>query len=252
MNAADPSAPIRTAPLALWRVARAFLVTLHMLFGDPAAVATQHTLTGKAHAQMASWLRCAEAMLRRLILIEASAYPKPNTRPLLTPRRARTKKLYVFLPEKPEDWRVSFRCFAPGPRKPRAKPPAKPKQTDAPRPFIYREDHKPRAQRPSRRTRRVQAAARSPMLRQDRVWKMHAPRLRFHSAWPLAQRFEALIRVFNDPTAHARRLAARLHATPHRLLEVLRAAPEARNRVDGFELAGRFALHRWRRRESSA
>jgi hypothetical protein len=35
---------------------------------------------------MASWLRCAEAMLRRLILIEASAIAKPNTRPLLKPR----------------------------------------------------------------------------------------------------------------------------------------------------------------------
>ncbi|MBX9745338.1 MAG: hypothetical protein K2X34_00455 [Hyphomonadaceae bacterium] len=42
----------------------------------------------------------------------------------------------------------------------------------------------------------------------------------FHSAWPLAERYEALIRVFNDPAPFARRLAARLHATPHRAREL--------------------------------
>jgi hypothetical protein len=39
---------------------------------------------------------------------------------------------------------------------------------------------------------------------------------RFHSAWPLAERYEALIRVFNDPAHYARRLAARLRAKPNR------------------------------------
>lgn len=82
----SPVSSTRTAPPALWRFAGVFLRTLHMLFGDPTAVAERHTLTGKAHAQMASWLRCAEAMLRRLILIEASVIAKPNSRPLLKPR----------------------------------------------------------------------------------------------------------------------------------------------------------------------
>src|SRR5690606_3465848 len=81
MNATASSDPIRHAPLALWRAAQAVLGVLHMLFGAPETVAAKHTLTGKAHAHMASWLRSAEAMLRRLLLIEASAYPKPNTRP---------------------------------------------------------------------------------------------------------------------------------------------------------------------------
>ena len=43
----------------------------------------------------------------------------------------------------------------------------------------------------------------------------------FRSAWPLAERYEALLRVFNDPTKYAQRLARRLHATPHRVGEVL-------------------------------
>ncbi len=112
MNAAAPSDPVRHAPLALWRAAQAFLGVLHMLFGAPETVAAKHTLTGKAHAHMASWLRSAEAMLRRLLLIEASAYPKPNTRPLLHTRRPRTRKLMTFRPDAPEAWRVRFRCFS--------------------------------------------------------------------------------------------------------------------------------------------
>ena len=120
MNTADPSptkpqaheaAATRTAPLTLWRVAQAVLGVLHMLFGPPETVAAQHTLTAKAHAQIASWLRTAEAMLRRLLLIEASAYPRPNTRPLLRAPRQRTRKLMHFTAEAPGQWRVSFRCF---------------------------------------------------------------------------------------------------------------------------------------------
>jgi hypothetical protein len=61
-------------PIALWRVAETFLHTLHALFGTPEDVAAEHTLVAKAHKLMASWLRCAEAMLRRLLLIEASAH----------------------------------------------------------------------------------------------------------------------------------------------------------------------------------
>jgi hypothetical protein len=76
----DTAAPIRHAPIALWRVAQAFLGTLHMLFGAPEDVARDHTLTAKAHKQMAQWLRCAEALLRRLLAIEASGFRKLATR----------------------------------------------------------------------------------------------------------------------------------------------------------------------------
>ena len=99
------------ASLALWRIAEAFLRTLHGLFGDPARVAFQHTFIAKNHALMASWLRCAEALMRRLLLIEASAYPKPNTRPLLAKPRKRVRRLVAFYAERPEDWRVNFRVF---------------------------------------------------------------------------------------------------------------------------------------------
>jgi len=261
MNAADPSptkpqaheaAATRTAPLTLWRVAQAVLGVLHMLFGPPETVAAQHTLTAKAHAQMASWLRTAEAMLRRLLLIEASAYPRPNTRPLLRAPRQRTRKLMHFTAEAPGQWRVSFRCFVSSTRR-RAQSDAKhdaaglPKAERPVRAFVFHEA--PPAPRPSHaRGKRVRHP---PMLRQDRPWVHAKAPLDFRSAWPLAERYEALLRVFNAPAAYAQRLARRLHATPHRLEEALSAPPEARDRVDDFEALGEEARSRWRPHFSS-
>lgn len=250
----SPVSSTRTAPPALWRIAGVFLRTLHMLFGDPTAVAERHTLTGKAHAQMASWLRCAEAMLRRLILIEASAIAKPNTRPLLKPRRSRTRKLMMFTPEDPQKWRTSFRLFLDR-RHPRRPAPAPAGETltvrGGPRPFIIRVERPPphRAQRHDTRTGRKRPA---PILRQDRAWRMDEEKLRFRSAWPLAERYEALLRVFNDPAPYARRAAARLHATPHRLAEALRAPPDAAERVENFDEFRECAERSWRLHFSSA
>jgi hypothetical protein len=74
----------------------------------------------------------------------------------------------------------------------------------------------------------------------------------FRSAWPLAERYEALIRVFNDPAPYARRLARHLHATPHRLAGALKAPPEARHRVERFEALTGAAENAWRTHFSSA
>ena len=268
----SPVSSSRTAPPALWRIAGVFLRTLHALFGDPTAVAERHTLTGKAHAHMASWLRCAEAMLRRLILIEASAIAKPNRRPLLHARKPRTPKLMGFTPDAPEKWRVSFRLFAPAPRAPKPKPRglaaakrlellrklgAKPGEPI----FIFREERPLASTRALRLShagrhrpapRRAERPAR--IRRQDRFW-VHERDLKplvFRSAWPLAERYEALLRAFNDPAPYARRAAARLHATPHRLGEALRAPPDAPARIDRFQIFRTCAERRWRRRFSSA
>src|SRR5574338_1083868 len=112
MNASpDPDTPVRTAPMALWRVAEAFMRILFALFGAPEDVAERHTLRAEPYRLLLSWLRCGEAMMRRLLLIEAAAYPKPNTRPLLHPQHKRVRKLMGFDAEHPEKWRVSFRCF---------------------------------------------------------------------------------------------------------------------------------------------
>jgi hypothetical protein len=207
MNASNQSdTPTTTAPLPLWRVAEAFMHILHALFGAPADIAARHTLRFEAHKLMASWLRAGEAMMRRLLLIEAAAHAKPNTRPLLRAPRNRTRKLTTFTPDAPEQWRVSFRCFAsPMLRQPRIQS-GDDAQSDA-------------------------AGSVSVSLSLSKA-KRPAPRLR--SAWPLAERYEALLRVFNNPDAYARRLARRLHATPHRVCELFRAPSEAEHHIDHF------------------
>ena len=80
--------PPRAAPIALWRAARWFLCTLHALFGAPADVARQHTFVSYAPRPscLNGW-RCAEAMLRRLLLIKRGPCPNP-TRARCFTRRA--------------------------------------------------------------------------------------------------------------------------------------------------------------------
>ncbi|MEZ5961207.1 MAG: hypothetical protein R3C30_12370 [Hyphomonadaceae bacterium] len=245
MNASPPSDTQidRTAPLALWRVAEAFMRLLAALFGDPSHVAAKHTLTLKAHQLMASWLRTGEAMMRRLLLIEAAAYAKPNTRPLLRAPRKRTRKLMHFFPGTPEQWRVSFRCLAPMLRQAQHDAVGSAagsvsvslslSKAKAPRPFIFREDRPRRATNRVQR-RRAKRTRAKPILRQDREWLKHEPPRAFRSAWPLAERYEALRRAVANPRTYAARLARVLHATPHRVHELLRASPEAEQHLNAL------------------
>jgi len=189
------AATARQAPRALWLVAQAFLALLHNLFGAPEDVARQHTLTHKAYKLFIPWLRAGETLLRQLLVIEASFYGKPNTRPLLHSSRQRVRKLMHFTADEPEKWRVSFRCFIDRARTPRPKP---------------------------------LRAARQRLSRAERRSYEHFKPVTFHDAWPLAERYEALLRVFNDPCPYARRLARRLYAAPHRrdvMLQAPRGAP---------------------------
>jgi len=207
MNAAPP--PIRNAPIALWRIAEAFLHTLHNLFGAPEDVAFRHTLTRAPYLLLLSWIRVGEALLRRLLLIEAASLPKPNTRPILWPaRKKRARRVMEFFDDKPEDWRVSFRCFSSSPVNGGS---------------AERRSRKGKGQRaPSDRF-----ALSSPASGGD---------VSFHSVWPLAERYEALIRVFNDPTAYAKRLASRLYARAVAALPALLREPkDARHRIDRYD-----------------
>ncbi len=228
------AAAARTAPIALWRAARMFLEWLHVLFGAPEDVARQHTFVRAHHTRLSQWLACAEAMLRRLLLIEASAYPKPNTRPLLHPStllgRKRVPRRVEFWPDKPQDWRVSFRVL-----------------------------HLDRRRRAGERARRCTAGAgedaggpSKPISHEDRWSYENFKGVTFADAWPLALRYEACLRVFNDPAPYARRLSRRLHATPHRRAEALRAPPQARHRIDHFEEARERGVDAWREWRSSA
>lgn len=200
-----PTEPRRAAPLALWRVAQAFLITLHVVFGAPEDVAAQCTLTRKAYAQMLSWLRAGEALVRKLLLIEAAALATPAPAPpAASPvprasgprpshgREERTRCEAPFDPSQPTQWRVSFRCVA-------------------------------------------GRAARQEAQR-ERVARPRCAAKRFIDAEPIARRFEALLRAYNDPAPYAARLARQLHAQPHRVQSILAHPPDAPNLVgrEGF------------------
>lgn len=106
----------RAAALALWRAMGAFIATLHDLFGAPEAIAGQHTLTAAAYKKILAWLRAGEAMMRRLLLIEASAVSRPHLRPRRRAPRPRVRRVMEFSADAPQEWRVSFRCFVVPPR----------------------------------------------------------------------------------------------------------------------------------------
>ena len=133
--------------------------------------------------------------MRQLLLVEAAALPKPNTQPLSWPRRARKRRLVSFSADAPESWRVSFRCFSAPRRAAGAK-----RRSRTPKPRVTREDR----------------------------WSFeNTKKQSFHGAWPLAERAEASLRVFNDPLPYAKRLARRLYAKPQRARAVQLFTPGA-------------------------
>jgi hypothetical protein len=188
MNLPTTPEPPRAAPLALWRAAGAFLATLFNLFGAPEAIAAQGALSAKAHALTLAWVRAGEALLRRLLLIEAAALAPPAFRQqTVRARSPRQRRLREFFADKPEDWRVSFRSCVGDTRARRG---------------------------------RVPMCATGACVSPTR------------SAWPLAERAEALLRAYNTPAPFAARLARRLRAGVLRMAQVL-ALPRRRKRRSG-------------------
>ena len=175
------------APLELWRIARAFITTLFNLFGAPGEIAAGEFVTPKTHALIRTWLRAGEAFLRRLLLIEATAFTPNNLNATLGRRKSRrVRKLCTFTADKPEQWRVSFRCFV--------------------SPKLAHQEPRRKVERKGEPTR-------------------------FYSAWPLAERAEALLRAFNNPAPYAQRLANQLYQRPHRARLLLAYPSDAPNYV---------------------
>ena len=170
----------RAAPLDLWREAETLIHQLSALFGPPEQIAFQHTLTAKAYKLLSQWLRGAEALLRQLLLIEAAALAPGVThaRPVVAPISPAAAGACVS-PEK------RLREFWPD------------KPEDWRVSFSVLTDRRRLAGSGGRQGRRQSMEAK-----------------RFFSAWPLAERAEALLRVFNNPAPYAKRLARKLFARP--------------------------------------
>lgn len=198
----EPPAPQRFAPIALWRVASRLMVTLFNLFGEPQELAFRHTVVARDYKLICNWLRTVEALFRRLLLIEAAHYAPEVAQAKLRAHAKRQRREMSFYPEKPDEWRVTFRTMERG----RLRPHGAPDKPSSP---------------PDRSN--ADENARLAYL---------APTT-FHSAWPLAERFEALLRVHNDPAPYAKRLARRLlDATPERIASITREPPELHRRID--------------------
>jgi hypothetical protein len=191
----EPSSAQRFAPIALWRVASQLLITLFNLLGEPQELARQHSMSAKDHKLASNWLRCVEALFRKLLLIEASHYEKHVTQTKLRQRAKRQRREMAFFPESPEAWRVTFRIMERG---------------------------RPRPHGAMRKPSPVRAL---PNAGED----ARAP---YHSAWPIAERFEALLRVHDNPAPYAERLARRLYANPERTASIVSEPPELQHRID--------------------
>jgi hypothetical protein len=197
------SSPVTHAPRSLWEAAHALIVTIFNLFGAPEAIAAQSVFTAKQRDLLLGWLRAGEAMVRHLLLIEASHLPRMPPLAKRAPR-PRVRKLMAFEDDQPETWRVSFRCFVSSDR---------------------------RLPAGASRKRARNSAYQTP-CRQE----AGGPKL--YSAWPLAERAEAMLRAFNNPEPYAKRLARRLHAAPARAAQLTRHPPNLQHLIDHFALLG--------------
>jgi len=204
---------------------RDFLCLLFDLFGDPGALAAQGALSRRERALMLPWLRAGEAFLRRLLFIEAVALAGEASRAAPVRKgRPRARQLVSFYPDKPEDWRVSFRVLLPKRRRVRrARAFMRGASLGLPIPLSGRPD--PSA--PEFRGASFNAGAAKASVAVPARTRAHLA-----DAWPLAERLEAMLRVLNDPRARARRLASVLRRDPS-AVRLLRRQPSSVVRLFG-------------------
>lgn len=184
MHIANDPEPAPT-PTHLWRVLRAYIVSLFDLFGDPLALARRVWITRDEHRRLCDVLRALEIMLRRLVFLDALTTPAPA--PSAPRPRAPRPRRDTFNLESTVSWQASFDL---GLKRPCA--PRRDANTPAPQ----------RAQLPNAAFTR-----------------------------PLALRYEALLRGFNDPAPLAQRMArllARDRKRQYKLLSSVRKTDRAK------------------------
>ena len=171
----DPTAP-------LWQTLRDFIAQAFSLFGAPHEIAQQSVRLREEHSLFLRYLRQCETLLRKLLFIDALALSGGDTHAHAGTGKAeqspghacvsppRTRRFHEQDPDNSEQWRVTFRLIG---------------DTHALR--------GPRKQCPAE-----SLACVSPIKNSA---------ARFTSTWPAAERFEALLRAFNDPAPYVKRLA---------------------------------------------
>ncbi|GIK50569.1 MAG: hypothetical protein KJZ75_02895 [Hyphomonadaceae bacterium] len=191
-----------TAPdpiASLWQAARAFFERLRAAVGEAQTIARQRHLDPDALAQMRAWLRPLEAMVRKIVLLQAMRLARTPEPP--RPQQAKRPPLVHYGPApqapypQPRERNARFRLW------PRRKPhPARIRRLGPPLLVrdIYRE-----------RFREAQAD------RLNMVRFMRAP-----EPQRIAGRIAALERVLAKPLVAARRLARKLRTAPRLVLRL--------------------------------
>jgi hypothetical protein len=201
--AAASSAPDHTpdavvaAMLAMLRAMASLFVER---FGAPAALIKGGAIYGKTRARILRWLHDMECVLRRLLLLRAALFPAPAPRAIrvrvqgAARRRKEGDAEALFGPsDDPAQWRVAFRM------------PAPPEPLWMSGGFRATED----AYELGHRVEHAPEDGAAAHLADIGYWA-DDPR-------PLAERFEALLRVIQDSDHYAARLAQRLHGWRGRL-----------------------------------
>jgi hypothetical protein len=234
----EPSFPPdhRNAPIDLWRRMREFLCECFGLFGEPQELADRHTLLFKDYKLILPWLRAAEALMRRFLLIEAALLPFQSS----PARGGRGSRQLVRRSSKseggsretkgevqdqaqsganaldltnPDSWRVSFRAIASSP----ACGGSGSRQGRETKGDV--DAHAQSRASPSDRFATTSPASGGGKDPHAALVRKLSPK--FRSAIPLALRFEAVLRVYNNPLPFARRLAARLRKAASLVKRVL-------------------------------
>ncbi|MBC7769061.1 MAG: hypothetical protein H7124_09770 [Phycisphaerales bacterium] len=184
MQTPTPSDPIAS----FWAAARALYQRMRASLGAPEAIAQRRHIERETLAAMRAWLRPIEALVRKLIFIEAAALAREPQAPRLAPVQRATPCFRKATLE-PQKRVPSLRIW---PRDPPM--PARIRQLGLP--LLVRDIYRERAR-----------DARSRQLNMVRFMRPSEP-LR------IARRIEALARLLEKPTSAIRRLAKKLRAAP--------------------------------------
>jgi hypothetical protein len=198
MNVIAETARLTEAPL--WERARAMFARAVAAIGQPAAIAAVAALPSELRGRIVGWLLLIETIVRKLLLAEAAALPRPKENgPRLVEIPLRSVGVYALVNQTAASASLA--------------PPARRKASDLARPETWRASFAfslPRDARvPERQAPRIRAlwgptpppSPPAPAARQ---------RHRQKSAFLLARRLEALRRVLNEPARYVRWLANRL------------------------------------------
>jgi len=175
---------MNTAPITkLWTAARTMFERVRCVLGEAADIAAR-ALSQNDIAHMRARLRPLEALVRRIVLIEAMALAREPTEDAHAPPAQRTSQ-----PATPRERTYALRLW---PRTP--PPPARMRQIGPP--LLVRDIFRERA--------------RAAMVRRLNMVRFMRPT----EPVRIARRISALERLFAKPMAAVRRLARKLHAAP--------------------------------------